>query len=105
MDKTFFALSLGFAGVILATQAAQAAQCGPRDQVVAGLATRFDEIRRGAGLAAGPDGRAQVVEVFTSAAGSWTITVTLPNGQTCLVASGQAWNDVTEEHPAKGAPV
>lgn len=60
MDKMLFALSLGFAGLIFATQAALAAQCAPRDQVVAGLATGFDEVRRGAGLTAGPDGRAQV---------------------------------------------
>lgn len=104
MDKTLFALSLGFLGLILATQAAQAAQCGPRDQVVAGLATRFDEVRRGAGLTAAPDGQAQVIEVFTSAAGSWTITVTLPDGITCLVASGEAWQDLADNLPAKGDP-
>ena len=104
MDKMLFALSLGFAGLIFATQAALAAQCAPREQVVAGLATRFDEVRRGAGLTAAPDGRAQVVEIFTSASGSWTIVVTRPDGQTCLVASGQAWEDITEELPAKGEP-
>ena len=74
------------------------------EQVVAGLATGFDEVRRGAGLTAAPDGRAQVVEIFTSASGSWTIVVTRPDGQTCLVASGQAWEDITEELPAKGEP-
>jgi hypothetical protein len=104
MDKMLFALSLGFAGLIFATQAALAAQCAPREQVVAGLATRFDEVLRGAGLTAAPDGRAQVVEIFTSASGSWTIVVTRPDGQTCLVASGQAWEDITEELPAKGEP-
>ena len=104
MDKTLFALSLVFAGLILVTQAAQAAQCAPRDQVVAGLATGFDEVRRGAGLTAAPDGRTQVIEIFTSASGSWTIVVTRPDGQTCLVASGQAWEDITEELPAKGEP-
>ena len=104
MDKMLFALSLGFAGLIFATQAALAAQCAPREQVVAGLATGFDEVRRGAGLTAAPDGRAQVVEIFTSASGSWTIVVTRPDGQTCLVASGQAWEDITEELPAKGEP-
>ena len=104
MDKMLFALSLGFAGLIFATQAALAAQCAPREQVVAGLATGFDEVRRGAGLTAAPDGRAQVVEIFTAASGSWTIVVTRPDGQTCLVASGQAWEDIAEELPAKGEP-
>lgn len=104
MDKTLFALSLGFGGLILATHAAEAAQCAPRDQVVAGLATGFDEVRQGAGLTAGPDGRAQILEIFASQAGSWTIVVTLPDGQTCLVASGQSWETITEELPAKGEP-
>lgn len=104
MDKTLFALSLGFAGLILATHAAEAAQCAPRDEVVAGLATGYDEVRQGAGLTAGPDGGAQVLEVFASAAGSWTIVVTLPDGMTCLVASGQNWEAVKDELPAKGEP-
>ena len=104
MDKTLFALSLGFLGLILVTQAAEAAQCGPRDQVVAGLATRFDEVRQGAGLTGDANGQAQVVEVFTSETGSWTITVTLPDGTTCLVASGEAWQDLAEDLPAKGDP-
>jgi hypothetical protein len=45
-----------------------------------------------------------VIEIFTSASGSWTIVVTRPDGQTCLVASGQAWEDITDELPAKGEP-
>ena len=40
----------------------------------------------------------QVVEVFASTeTGTWTITVTNPNGLTCLVASGQAFEDVAKE--------
>ena len=104
MDKTLFALSLGFVGLILATHAANAAQCAPRDQVVAGLATGFDEVRRAAGLTGNAEGQAQVLEVLTSTAGTWTITVTMPDGMTCLVASGQAWEDITDKLPAKGDP-
>lgn len=104
MEKTFFALSLDLLGLILAAHAAHAAPCAPRDQVVARLATGFDEVRRGAGLTAGPDGRAQVLEVFASAAGSWTLVVTLPDGMTCLVASGQNWETLDGDLPAKGDP-
>ncbi|NEY90765.1 hypothetical protein [Tabrizicola oligotrophica] len=104
MDKTLFALSLGFGGLILATRAAEAAQCAPRDQVVAGLATRFAESRRAAGLTADANGRAQVLEIFASEGGSWTLVVTLPDGTACLVASGEAWQEITEELPAKGDP-
>jgi hypothetical protein len=32
--------------------------------------------------------------VFASeASGTWTITVTLPDGRTCLIASGRDWED------------
>ncbi|MCF8511158.1 MAG: hypothetical protein K9G43_06910 [Rhodobacteraceae bacterium] len=104
MDKTIFALSLGFAGLILATHAAEATQCAPRDEVVAGLATGFDETRHAAGLTGGTSGSAQVVEVFASKSGSWTIIVTLPDGISCLVASGEAWQQFGKDLPAKGAP-
>lgn len=108
MEKTLFALSLGFAGLILATQAAKAApaaaQCAPRDQIVARLATGFDETRQGAGLTAAPDGQAQVVEIFAADSGSWTLIVTLPDGQSCPVASGEGWQTLHEDLPAKGDP-
>ena len=102
MTRTYFALSLGFAGLILATQASHAApQCGQRTTVLAQLAERYGELRRGMGLAANNG----VMELFASGdSGSWTITVTLPNGMTCLVASGEGFEAISEELPAKGAP-
>ncbi len=32
-----------------------------------------------------------VLEVFASQNGSWTFLITMPNGLTCVVASGQSW--------------
>lgn len=73
-----------------AARAAGAAKCAARETVVARLATKFGETRRGIGLGT----RNRVVEIFASDdTGSWTITVTLPDGRTCLVASGQSWED------------
>ncbi len=103
MTNTLFALSLGFAGLILAVQAghAQQAQCGARDAVLEQLAARYGETRRGMGMAANNS----VMELYASAdSGSWTITVTMPDGQTCLVASGQGFEAMVEELPAKGEP-
>jgi hypothetical protein len=60
---------------------------------------QFGETRRGMGLA----GQSAVVELFASAeTGTWTVTATLADGTTCLVASGQGWEPVTEELPASG---
>ncbi len=102
MEKMLFTLSFGFAALILVTQAGWAApQCAPRDQVLAALAQKYGETRRSIGIAANQ----QVIEVFASAqTGSWTLTATQPDGMTCLVASGQSFESITEPLPAKGAP-
>ncbi len=76
-----------------------AQNCAPRDAVLTQLANRFGESRQSIGLGANN----AVVEVFASAeTGSWTITVTLTNGMTCMVASGQSYEAVAESLPVKG---
>jgi hypothetical protein len=68
--------------------------CAERDQIVGALTGRFGETPRSWGM--GPDNR--IIEVFASAeTGSWTITVTAPDGITCLVASGLYWVDLARE--------
>ncbi len=100
MKKQLFALSLGFGGLILATHNAFAQgnpQCADRDTVISELNSRYGETRHGIGLAANN----AVMEVFASAeTGSWTITVTLADGTTCLVASGQNYEVLAEDLPA-----
>jgi hypothetical protein len=102
MTMQLFALSLGFAGLILATQAmAESPQCGPRDAVIARLAERYGETRRGLGIA----GNDAVMEIFASdKTGSRTITVNLPNGTMFLVASGLAYEEMAEDLSARGEP-
>lgn len=82
-------LALGLA----ASAAAQGQNCGERKAVIARLADGYGESRQSIGMA--PQGR--VVEVFASLeTGTWTITVTMPNGMTCLVASGQSYENLDE---------
>src|SRR5210317_1312382 len=79
--------------------AQQARNCGPRELVVSRLAEGYGETRQSMGLGANN----AVIEVFASdESGTWTITVTTPNGMTCLVASGQAFEELAEALPAKG---
>jgi hypothetical protein len=89
------------AGMCAAPAFAQQQQnCGARDTVVERLASKYGESRQSIGMA--PRGR--VVEVFASQeTGTWTITVTMPNGMTCLVASGQSYENL--EEPAKPAGI
>jgi len=79
--------------------AQQDRNCGPRDLVVTRLAEGFGETRKSIGLGANN----AVIEVFASlVSGTWSITVTAPNGVTCLVASGQAFETLAEALPAAG---
>ena len=94
-----------FAGLIATTllpsTAAAQQQCAPRPVVIEHLATNFGETRQSVGLAQGN----RVVETFASLeTGTWTITVTLPNGTTCLLAAGQSFETVAEALPPSGTP-
>jgi hypothetical protein len=81
------------------TATAQPRNCAPRDTVIERLASTYGETRQSIGLGE----RGMVIETFASAdTGTWTITVTTPNGLTCLVASGQSWEELAETLPPKG---
>lgn len=89
-------------GVLLSASTASAqANCAPRDAVLDRLAEDYGETRQSVGLGANN----AVVEMFANIdSGSWTITVTMVNGLTCLVASGQAFEVVSEDLPPAGDP-
>jgi len=95
MNKKLLTLSLGIAAILLSTQNAfsQNANCAERAAVVSRLAQTYGETRQSMGLAANN----AVIEVFASEeTGTWTITVTTSEGLTCLVASGQAFEELAE---------
>ncbi len=96
---TFLCASLGLIVLSASAAPAQTARnCAPRDAVVERLASKYGESRQSMGLGANN----AVMEVFASnATGSWTITVTSPTGLTCLVASGQHFEELAEALPAK----
>lgn len=102
MERTLFALSLGLAGLIVLPTALRAApQCAVHDIVVKSLADQFGEVRRSIGLAQDNT----VMELYAAAdTGTWTLTVTLPNGMTCLVAAGNSFEATADTLPAKGDP-
>lgn len=70
--------------------------CAPREVVVQRLAEKYGESRKSIGI--GQQGT--VMETFASEdTGTWTITVTMPTGVTCLVASGQSYETLAEVLP------
>lgn len=101
MERQLFALSLGFAGLVLIMNEAQAQapQCAPRAEVVAHLGATFGETRRAVGLAQNNT----LVEVFAADdTRTWTITVTTADGTTCLVAAGEHFETLADSLPPKG---
>lgn len=68
--------------------------CAERARVLEKLETQFGETRTSIGLSTNN----RVMEMFASSeTGSWTITVTTPNGKTCLLASGRAFEEMAKE--------
>jgi hypothetical protein len=102
MNKALLNMTIGLGLMTLAAHEVAAQQnrnCAPREAVVERLSSGYGETRQSIGLGA----QGAIVEVFASMeTGSWTITVTMPNGTTCLVASGQSFEQLAEALPPKG---
>ena len=71
-------------------QASGGAVCGERAKFLPHLGKNHNESPSAMGVTA--SGR--VIEVLTSSDGTWTIIMTHPNGLTCMVAAGKAWEDI-----------
>lgn len=97
MKKTLYKMTMGLGIMVLAAQQVHARNCAPRHEVVKRLTETYGETRQGMGIAR----QGAVMEVYASKqSGSWTITVTLPDGMTCLVALGQTYQAMAEALPA-----
>ncbi len=94
-----------FTAVLVTVLGAQAAvampHCGSRDDVVASLADQYDETHRASGL----ESETGLMEIWASdAGGSWTILLTRPDGQTCVMATGSHWLETIEAAILEGTP-
>lgn len=95
-----FATAMVFTALTAEAQAN--GNCAPRATAAANLAERYQETPSGRGLAS--DGSA--VEVFSNPeTGSWSILVTMPNGISCMVASGQSWSALVQDPAPQGEPL
>jgi hypothetical protein len=64
--------------------------CGARMDLVRDLKKEFAEDPIAMGLAR----TGAMVEVFSSATGSFSILMTQPSGTSCVVATGEGWEDL-----------
>ena len=79
-------------GVFIMSSPAIAANCADRETVVKRLSTHYDEQPAAAGLQTEDDKQA-LVEVWSSReTGTFTVMMTMPDGMTCIVATGTDWH-------------
>ena len=92
MRQPFILLSALLAGswTLPATAEQPGLQCGDRDAIVKTLASQYREQPRAMGLAS----QTAIIEVFTSKTGTWTILLTKPDGASCIVGVGEAWEEI-----------
>lgn len=65
--------------------------CRKRTELLAHLEKKFQE----APVARGVADSGVLLEVFSSPDGeTWTAALTMPNGITCLIASGKSWENI-----------
>ncbi|MFV1850108.1 MAG: hypothetical protein ACMZ66_05310 [Thalassospira sp.] len=65
--------------------------CGDRSKVLDSLSKKYSEEP----VAVGVTSNGGVIEVLKAPDGqTWTILFTYPNGPSCLVASGEAWQEL-----------
>ena len=78
-------LALGFS-----VPAQALGMCGSRADFIKALSDKYQESGKAIGIA----GQVNLVEIFASKAGTWTILVTTPQGKSCIIAAGSSWEDL-----------
>ena len=102
MFRYLTAAAAGIAFAAIAASAPNIAQaqevpCGERDKILTKLGKDYAERPVSLGLSS----NGTLIEVLASKSGSWTMIYTMPEGGSCVVATGQSWEDLK---PASGRP-
>ena len=64
--------------------------CGERTKIIEHIAKKYKEVPRAMAIT----GANTFLEIFVSPSGTWTTLITDVTGKTCLVASGEGWEDI-----------
>ena len=90
MFKRILGGAIIFGMAAIAPPALAQTTCAERSKITNNLAQKFGETHIGGGLQSGT----QMIEIWSSAkTGSFTILLTRPNGISCIVSSGQHWDN------------
>ena len=77
---------------------AQQRVCVPRSVLVERLSEKYGETTVSRGIT----NAGAVLEILASEGGAWTVLVSLPNGISCLIAMGRAWENIPRVKKMKG---
>lgn len=67
--------------------------CGTRDKFLDHLSQSYGEIPTATGITS----NGKLIEILTSRKGTFTIIVVMPDGKACLLAAGEAWQNLSPE--------
>lgn len=81
---------ISFLALALSIPAQALGMCGSRADFIKALSDKYQETGKALGIA----GQVNLVEIFASKAGTWTILVTTPQGKSCIIAAGSSWEDL-----------
>ncbi|WP_428927274.1 hypothetical protein [Marinibacterium sp. SX1] len=95
MFKRTLAMAVVFGVAALAPPvlAQQSPRCLPRDVLVQTLESKYSESLTGGGM----QNAQQLVEIWSSQSGSFTVFVTRADGFACIMATGQGWHTALVE--------
>ncbi len=79
--------------------AQQPMACAERGALLGQLKDKYSESAQGVGIT----GNGAVMELLTSDQGTWSLVVTMPNGKSCLIATGDDWQQAPVKVAGKDA--
>ncbi len=96
--STLTAIATAIAMTVVAVPSLAQSVCGKHADIVKRLSSGYGEHQNSTGIAA----NGNLVEVFASKNGNWTIIFTQPGGMTCLMAVGENWQTIKEPFKVSG---
>ncbi len=92
---------VGLLLVASSSVAAQGRNCGDREDMLRGLEKKYGEVVKHVAIT----GPGALAEWTVAPDGSWSMLVTIPNGQTCMMAEGYGWEDKSKVNGIEGTRV
>lgn len=87
------AITASALAMLVSAPAWSQAVCSERSKFLEHLKKGFQETPVAMGLAS----NGGVIEILTSENGTWTILITLTDGRTCAVATGEGWEELPKK--------